>query len=94
MRQPSGLRTNEDAPEHMNRRGPAATGAFDQVEVVGGDELDAWLQANHERQDSVWLVTYKKQRIGFSNTLFPSRVPAGKALDHPLNRPLGLFAAG
>ena len=53
MRQPSGLRTNEDALEHMNRRGPVATGAFDQVEVVGGDELDAWLQANHERQDSV-----------------------------------------
>jgi hypothetical protein len=60
MRQPSGLRTNEDALEHMNRRGPLATGAFDQVEVVGGDELDAWLQANHERQDSVWLVTFKK----------------------------------
>ena len=32
-------------------------------------------------------------RIGNSNALFCSQRPSGKALDHPLNRPLGLFAA-
>jgi len=34
-----------------------------------------------------------KRRIGNSNALFCSQRPSGKALDHPLNRPLGLFAA-
>lgn len=30
------------------------------VEVASRDELRAWLQANHTRTDSVWLVTWKK----------------------------------
>jgi len=41
--------------------------------------------------DFVW--TGGDWRIGNSNALFCSQRPAGKALDHPLNRPLGLSAA-
>ncbi len=37
------------------------TDNFDKVEVKSQAELRAWLEANHEQDDSVWLVTYKKQ---------------------------------
>lgn len=30
------------------------------VEVRSADELRRWLEVNHERSDSIWLVTYKK----------------------------------
>ena len=33
---------------------------FEQVEVRSTDELWTWLDANHTRAESVWLVTYKK----------------------------------
>ncbi len=42
------------------RRGAIATEAFAKIEVSSVEELDAWLEANHESDDSVWLVTYKK----------------------------------
>ncbi|MEL6544535.1 MAG: YdeI/OmpD-associated family protein [Myxococcota bacterium] len=32
----------------------------EQVCINSADELRAWLMANHERRDSVWLVTWKK----------------------------------
>ncbi len=36
------------------------TDNFDKVEVASAAELRAWLEANHEQDASVWLVTYKK----------------------------------
>ena len=36
------------------------TEAFDQVEISSRADLRAWLEANHERETSVWLVTFKK----------------------------------
>lgn len=33
---------------------------FERVEVGSGEELRAWLAANHTRPIGVWLVTYKK----------------------------------
>ncbi len=41
-------------------RGPIATDAFEKVEVTSVDQLDAWLEVNHDRDSSIWLVTYKK----------------------------------
>lgn len=34
---------------------------FIQVEVASASELRAWLQKNHAQEESVWLVTYKKE---------------------------------
>ena len=34
--------------------------AFERVQVESRAELRAWLEANHTRTESVWLVTYKK----------------------------------
>lgn len=31
-----------------------------QVEIKSRQELRDWLEANHTRRDSIWLVTYKK----------------------------------
>ena len=33
---------------------------FDQVEVTSQAALRAWLEANHQQEESVWLVTHKK----------------------------------
>lgn len=33
---------------------------FERVQVESRMELRAWLEANHEREESVWLVTFKK----------------------------------
>ncbi len=33
---------------------------FEQVEVTSSAALRAWLEANHEQGESVWLVTHKK----------------------------------
>lgn len=33
---------------------------YDQVEVRSREELRAWLAANHERDQGVWLIHYKK----------------------------------
>ena len=41
-------------------RGPIATDAFAQVEVKSVDQLDAWLEENHDQDASFWLITYKK----------------------------------
>lgn len=40
------------------------TDNFEKVEVSSPTELRAWLEANHEQDDSVWLVTYKKHVEG------------------------------
>ncbi|MTB52507.1 YdeI family protein [Lewinella sp. W8] len=34
---------------------------FAQVVVASADELRAWLREHHAQEESVWLVTYKKQ---------------------------------
>jgi len=36
------------------------TSRFEKVEVRSVTELHEWLLANHQQQDSVWLVTWKK----------------------------------
>lgn len=41
-------------------RGTIATDAFDKIEVTTVDQLDAWLEVNHDSDASFWLVTYKK----------------------------------
>lgn len=46
------------------KRGPIATDAFDKIEVGCVEELDAWLEENHGRDDSVWLITHKKHVTG------------------------------
>ena len=33
---------------------------FERVEVASREELRAWLQANHAKPDSIWLVTWRK----------------------------------
>ncbi len=33
---------------------------FEKVEVSSAAELRAWLDANHNQKDSIWLVTFKK----------------------------------
>ena len=33
---------------------------FERVQIESRAELRAWLQANHTRTESIWLVTYKK----------------------------------
>ena len=37
-----------------------ATERFEQVAVASVDELHRWLEVNHAREESVWLVTWKK----------------------------------
>ena len=32
----------------------------ERVEVTSRDALRQWLKANHQRPDSIWLVTWKK----------------------------------
>ena len=34
---------------------------FDKVPVASQEELRHWLRHNHEKQESVWLVTFKKE---------------------------------
>lgn len=34
---------------------------FEQVEIISASQLRDWLYKNHTQQESVWLVTYKKQ---------------------------------
>ena len=66
-----------------------------------GDDRPPIAVDQHQRQrDENTEVKFQRaasqldvQRIGNSNALFCSQRPSGKALDHPLNRPLGLFAA-
>jgi len=41
------------------RKPPQSGGAADRVEVASRAELRAWLEANHRRPDSIWLVTFK-----------------------------------
>jgi len=36
------------------------TETFDKIEVASAQELRAWLLTHHGREESVWLVTYKK----------------------------------
>ena len=36
------------------------TERFEQVEVACLDALRAWLADNHQREESVWLIRYKK----------------------------------
>jgi len=36
------------------------TEGFEKIEIASRDELRSWLLANHEREDSVWLVRYLK----------------------------------
>lgn len=33
---------------------------FERVQVENREELRAWLEANHKREESIWLVTFKK----------------------------------
>lgn len=33
---------------------------FNKVEIASREELRSWLKDNHDQQESVWLVTYKK----------------------------------
>jgi uncharacterized protein YdeI (YjbR/CyaY-like superfamily) len=33
---------------------------FEQVEVTSGQELRDWLEAHHQQEEAVWVVTYKK----------------------------------
>ena len=54
MREP-----HEGAEERPVRGLP--TERFGKVEVRSRDELRAWLAANHDRREGVWLVTAKKQ---------------------------------
>ncbi len=37
---------------------------FEQVEIADRDALWRWLDANHAREESVWLVTYKRHVDG------------------------------
>ena len=37
-----------------------ATERFEQISIASMDELHRWLEASHAREDSVWLVTWKK----------------------------------
>lgn len=37
---------------------------FERVQVESRAELRAWLQANHTRAESIWLVTLKKHVVG------------------------------
>ena len=34
---------------------------FERVQIESRAELRAWLEANHRREESIWLVTFKKQ---------------------------------
>lgn len=43
------------------RSGAIATEAFARIEVSSANEFDAWLEANQESADSVWLVTFTKR---------------------------------
>ncbi|MDI1233266.1 MAG: YdeI/OmpD-associated family protein [bacterium] len=36
---------------------------FQQVEITSHTQLRAWLSANHNQKESIWLVTYKKNVI-------------------------------
>ena len=36
---------------------------FEQIEVVSQDELRNWLMKNHAQNESIWLITFKKQTI-------------------------------
>ncbi len=37
------------------------TESFEKVEISSTEELRGWLLKHHEQEDSIWLVTYKKQ---------------------------------
>lgn len=37
---------------------------FERVQIESRRELRAWLEANHARTESIWLVTFKKQVTG------------------------------
>jgi hypothetical protein len=34
---------------------------FERVQIESRAELRAWLEANHTREESIWLVSFKKQ---------------------------------
>jgi uncharacterized protein YdeI (YjbR/CyaY-like superfamily) len=36
---------------------------FEQVLIESSSQLRDWLQKNHTQQESIWLVTYKKEQI-------------------------------
>jgi uncharacterized protein YdeI (YjbR/CyaY-like superfamily) len=36
---------------------------FEQVIIESSEQLRDWLQKNHTQQESIWLVTYKKEQI-------------------------------
>lgn len=40
------------------------TQRFEQVEIASLDDLRAWLAANHAREDSVWIVRWKRGAPG------------------------------
>ncbi|MEM7325254.1 MAG: YdeI/OmpD-associated family protein [Actinomycetota bacterium] len=60
-----------------NGSGRPALDDLERVEVTSVGELRAWLQANHESDDSIWLVTYKK-------SAGPGYVARGDVLDELL----------
>lgn len=33
---------------------------FNKVPIKSQEDLRAWLMANHQQEESIWLVTYKK----------------------------------
>jgi uncharacterized protein YdeI (YjbR/CyaY-like superfamily) len=37
---------------------------FEKVEITSALQLREWLEANYTQQESIWLVTYKKNMIG------------------------------
>lgn len=37
---------------------------FEKVELSSGEELRAWLLENHQQEESIWLVTFKKHVTG------------------------------
>lgn len=34
---------------------------FEKIEIISSEKLREWLQKNHAKEDSFWLVTYKKE---------------------------------
>lgn len=44
---------------HMAEKG-VQTETFATVEIASSEALRSWLQDNHAREDSVWLITFKK----------------------------------
>jgi uncharacterized protein YdeI (YjbR/CyaY-like superfamily) len=41
-------------------KGPIETASFSKVEVSSAEELRSWLRLNYDSNESIWLVTWKK----------------------------------